>query len=158
MYALYITCVVVHILTATLWVGGMGFFALVVVPVVRRNVAEADAQRVLRAAGKRFATVGWYALGTLFVTGVGNLAFRGLLPALVTTEFWRSSFGTTLALKVVAFACVLGASAAHSRDALRPREPARPRGRSSSASGRTTLLLSMGVVALGVMLVRGAPW
>jgi putative copper export protein len=159
MNALYLISVVLHILAAALWVGGMGFFALVVVPVVRRNLGEAQARNVLREAGARFATIGWVVLGLLVATGIANLAFRGVLPLLVTASFWLTSFGSTLATKLTLFALVLVTSLAHSLDARRSigSQPSRAPFRAAML-GRATLLLSIAVVVLAVFLVRGTPW
>jgi putative copper export protein len=141
-------------LAAALWVGGMGFFALVVVPVVLRNLESEQARAVLRKAGERFAKVGWVSLGVLIVTGVGNLAFRGLLPALGTAMFWRTPFGSTLALKLVTVALVLVMAVLHARES---RRGAVSRARASML-GRVVLMLSVAAIVLAVFLVRGAPW
>lgn len=152
----YLLSVTLHVLAAMLWVGGMGFFALVVVPVIRRTSSKEQARDVLRATGTRFATIGWIALGTLVLTGLGNLGFRGLFPALATASFWRSSYGTILAMKLSAVALVLVLSLFHSLDARRPSPTDEARARATSL-GRVTFLLSIIVVVLAVMLVRGGP-
>jgi putative copper export protein len=155
MSTLYAVTVTIHILAAALWIGGMGAFALVVVPAARRSLGEGEARGLLRAVGFRFASVGWWALGTLFVTGVANLGFRGVLPLLATASFWRTPFGTTLAAKLTFVVFVVLASLAHARDAKHPSPSGRAR---ASRLGRATLLLSTVVVLFGVLLVRGAPW
>ena len=162
MHGLYVTSVIVHILAAMLWVGGMGFFAIVVVPAVRRGLPPAQALDVLRQAGARFTTVGWICLGLLVLTGITNLHFRGVLPLLLTADFWRTPFGATLAAKLALVTLVLASTLAHARDARRASEvPAasvpHPE-RRTSALGRATFVLSLAVVALAVFLVRGAPW
>jgi putative copper export protein len=160
MYLLYALSVVIHVLAAALWVGGMGLFALVVVPVARRILGEAQARELLRAAGARFASIGWIALGLLLVTGVANLAFRGVLSLVPTLGFWRTPFGSTLAMKLVFVALALIASLAHARDARHRTEVALDRAPTptSRVLGRATLLLSVAVVVLAVLLVRGTPW
>lgn len=155
MGVLYAASVTIHILAATLWIGGMAAFALVVVPAARRSLGEGEARGLLRAVGFRFARVGWWALGVLFVTGVANLGFRGVLPLLATGAFWRTPFGSTLAAKLTFVAFVVLASLAHARDAKQPSAAGRAR---ASRLGRATLLLSTVVVLFAVFLVRGAPW
>ncbi|MBX3232472.1 MAG: DUF4149 domain-containing protein [Labilithrix sp.] len=149
MSTLYTFVVVVHVLAAALWVGGMGLFALVVVPVAKRTLDEERARALLHGIGLRFASVGWYALGTLVVTGALNLHLRGLDAALATADFWRSPFGHTLAAKLGVVALVALASVAHARDARRG-----DRMRAAKL-GRAILVLSVVVVVLAVMLVRG---
>ncbi|MEO8799527.1 MAG: DUF4149 domain-containing protein [Polyangiaceae bacterium] len=152
----YLLSVILHVLAAMLWVGGMGFFALVVVPVVRRTSSKEEARKILRETGTRFATIGWVALGVLVATGVGNLAFRGNLPALARAEFWHSPFGAIFAAKMSVVALVLVLSLLHSLDARRPSPTDAARARATSL-GRLTFVLSTVIVVLAVMLVRGPP-
>jgi uncharacterized membrane protein len=60
----------VHILAAIIWIGGMFFLPLVLVPVLRRQEPKLRAV-LLDAVGRRFRTVGWIAIGLLLVTCVG---------------------------------------------------------------------------------------
>ncbi|MCL2778070.1 MAG: CopD family protein [Polyangiaceae bacterium] len=157
MHAYYVSCVAIHVLAAALWVGGMGFFALVIVPGLRR-LEESKRREILRDVGARFAKVGFYNLGTLVVTGIGNLAFREMLASTLTVDFWKTPFGSTLAIKLLLVVIVCALTYAHYLDALRegPESPA-DRARASWL-GRSTMILSIVIAVLGVMLVRGAPW
>jgi len=138
---LYIVSVWVHVMAATAWVGSMLFFAAVAVPVMRAP----EALPLLRIVGRRYRVFGWIALGTLLVTGVSNLYFRGIRWALLTDRaFWSTEFGHALAWKLVFVGLVVGATLAH--DAWR-----------SALLGRATLLLSLVVLFFAVQLVRGGP-
>ncbi|MFQ5520476.1 MAG: DUF4149 domain-containing protein [Candidatus Methylomirabilia bacterium] len=66
----------VHVLAAVVWLGGMLFIALVLVPVARGIQDPTLRAHLIGQAGRRFRTVGWVALGFLLATGVANLAFR----------------------------------------------------------------------------------
>lgn len=68
-----------HVLSAVVWIGGMLFIALVLVPVVRRLDDGALRARLVHAVGLRFRTVGWIALAALALTGLGNLWARPYL-------------------------------------------------------------------------------
>lgn len=57
-----------HVLAATVWVGGQLVLAALV-PVLRRLGAE-----IPRAAARRFNQVAWPAFGLLLITGVWNIA------------------------------------------------------------------------------------
>ena len=57
-----------HVLAATIWVGGQITLA-VLVPVLRRLGAE-----IPRAAARRFNQVAWPAFGVLVITGIWNIA------------------------------------------------------------------------------------
>jgi uncharacterized membrane protein len=62
-----------HVVSAIVWVGGMLFIALVLVPALRGLEDPALRARLVREAGRRFRTVGWIALGLLILTGLANL-------------------------------------------------------------------------------------
>ena len=167
---MYQLSVLVHILAAMVWVGGMLFLALVVVPAAR-SLPPAERSALFHLVGPRFRTVGWSCVGLLLVTGVVNLAYRGVMwENLFTAELWSSEFGRVLAVKLVVIAVmlvlsilhdfVLGPASvrAHTPGEARPSAEALTLRRQASWLGRITTLLALVVVALGVMLVRGAPW
>ncbi|MBS2013260.1 MAG: DUF4149 domain-containing protein [Deltaproteobacteria bacterium] len=158
MSTLYVVSVTLHILAAMLWIGGMGTFALIVVPVAKRILEPEQAGRILRAVGMRFSAISIHVLGTLLVTGVVNLACRGVLPMLATAAFWRTPFGTTLAVKLALVTFVTIASVIHARDARAAGErPATKTRTRSTVLGRLTLVVSLVVVVFAVSLVRGVP-
>ncbi|MCA9557894.1 MAG: DUF4149 domain-containing protein [Myxococcales bacterium] len=167
MHALYLVSVWLHILAATAWIGGMFFLVLVVVPWLRSG-GRRDASTFLRETGVRFRKVGWICFGVLVATGTLNLWFRGIGFADLAQAEWRASpFGRILAWKLGVFAVVLIVSALHDfyvgPHAARvigagpdTAEAARAR-RRASLLGRANMLLALVLVAVGVMLVRGAP-
>ncbi len=168
MRILYLVSVWLHILAATVWVGGMAFFMLVLVPLMRSKAVGANAGLLIHWIGVRFRSVGWASLGVLVVTGGFNLYARGVRWAdLHSGDFWHSDFGETLAVKLAIVATILVISAVHdfkvgplatrllreqpdSAQAQRYRNLAR-------AIGRINVVLALAAVALGVVLVRGLP-
>ena len=113
MRTLYFVSVWLHVLAATIWVGGMFFVVLVVVPWLRRG-GRAGAGAFLRETGTRFRTVGWACFAVLAVTGTFNLWIRGVRPGHFVDPAWLASApGCTVVLKLAVFAIVLGLSAAH---------------------------------------------
>lgn len=163
MRIVYLVSVWLHILAATVWIGGMAFLVLVVVPTVRKPEFRAMAAPIIRSSGRRFRVVGWICLATLVVSGLMNVAGRGIPLASMLDGAW----GTTLGVKLVIVGIILAMSALHDF-VLGPRasqllmaDPVDPRAhrarRMSSWFGRITLLLSIAAVALGVLLVRGLP-
>ncbi|HEX9691823.1 MAG TPA: DUF4149 domain-containing protein [Gemmatimonadales bacterium] len=105
--------VVIHLLAAMLWLGGMFFFAAVGAPVLRSIEPPELRQALFERLGRRFRSIGWAAVGVLLMTGVLNLQFRGLLESatLLRAEFWGTTYGRFLALKLtcVVLMIVLGA-------------------------------------------------
>lgn len=170
MTLLYLISVWLHIVAATLWVGGLFFLVLVVVPWLRGGGPGAiDAGAFLRDTGERFRNVGWACFAILLLTGTFNLWMRGIRPGHFARAEWLTSpFGTAVLLKLAAFGLVVGVSAVHDfligprataameRDARAP-ETVTLR-RRAALLGRLNGLLALVLVALGVVLVRGWPW
>ena len=165
---LYQLSVYLHILSAIIWIGGMFFLALVVVPVTR-GLPPQQRVALFGAVGRRFRTVGWICIAVLLVTGTVNLAYRGVTwTNLFTAELWGSPFGTTLALKLALVALMLGLDIYHDfvlgPRSLRlaaaghaPQDAERLRKRASML-GRAEAVLALVVLALAIMLVRGRPF
>lgn len=167
MQALYVTSVFAHILAAVVWLGGMFFLMLVVVPWLRAgNRAQAGA--FLRDTGIRFRGVGWACLLTLLATGSLNLWFRRVRLSHLTDPQWLATpFGRAVALKLLLFGVVLAISVIHdfrvgpaATRAMRE-EPGGPDAlrlrRAASWMGRANTVLAVILVFLGVVLVRGWP-
>lgn len=169
MKGLYLTSVWLHIIAATVWVGGMMFLVFVLMPVVRKERPR-EAAALTRLVGRRFQRVGWAALGLLVLTGVGNLALRGIgWSDVLQPRFWQSSFGHVLGMKLVLVGLIGVSSLVHDLvvgprateawkpEAGVPRERAMLLRRRAAWMGRFNLVLALAVVALGIMLVRGTP-
>jgi putative copper export protein len=118
-----------HILAATVWVGGQITLAALV-PVLRRLGTE-----VPRAAARRFNQVAWPAFGVLILTGIWNVvAVRSKVTG---------SYETTLIIKIAVVAVSGVAAALH----------ARARSRTGLAVfGALTGISALAAVFLGVLL------
>lgn len=167
MHAFYVTSVFLHILAAVVWIGGMFFLVLVVVPWLRSGNRAVGAA-MLRDTGIRFRNVGWICFAVLLGTGVLNLGVRRIGFAHFARPEWLTSpFGLAVLSKITLFALVLIVSAIHDfrvgpratlameadpggAEALRLR-------RAASWLGRLNALLALGLIFLGVVLVRGWP-
>jgi len=92
-----------HVLAATIWVGGQLTLAALV-PVLRRFGAE-----VPRAAARRFNQVAWTAFAVLVITGVWNIvAVRGQISH-------DASYRNTLIVKLIVVAISGVTAALHAR-------------------------------------------
>jgi putative copper export protein len=125
-----------HVLAATVWVGGQVVLGGLV-PVVRRLGGIETA----RAAARRFQLIAWPAFGLLVVTGVWNLAA-------VRVGDQSSAYVTTLAVKL-AVAAVSG-MAALGHVMLARRRPAL-----GGALAGIALLAAIGATFVGVLLANG---
>lgn len=92
-----------HVLAATVWVGGQLTLAAVV-PVLRRFGAE-----VPRAAARRFNQVAWAAFAVLIVTGVWNII------AVQSQISHQAGYRTTLIVKLAVVAVSGVTAALHAR-------------------------------------------
>lgn len=166
MYTFYLLFVWLHLVAAAVWIGGMVFLALVVVPIIRRPEHQGIAVTLINQTGRRFRWVGWGCLIVLLLSGTVNLAYRGFGWAdLWNGHLFTGSFGHTLAIKLFCFVLVLLLSAVHDfvvgprATAVGQAAPGSPEAirlrHQASWYGRVNLLLALAVVALGVALVRG---
>lgn len=167
MNALYIFSVWLHIFMAMLWIGGMGFLVLVIVPELRRpGTDRASMAALVHSLGVRFRTVGWIALITLLLTGSYNMVVRGIRWADVfSAEAWSNPTVRALGLKLALFAIVLGVSAVHDfkigprATETMQRAPDSPEAsrlrKTASMMGRLNALLALAILWLAVLVVRG---
>lgn len=168
MRILYFLSVYLHILSAMVWIGGMIFLGVVLVPVVRKPLIQSRAADLLRWTGERFRYVGWVTIATLLVTGTFNVAYRFGWAGLVSKDLWHGQFGRILAMKLILVGIILLLSAIHDfyvgprATEILQQHPDSPEAgrvrRQASLFGRVNLLLSLAVVFLAIMLVRGVPW
>jgi putative copper export protein len=90
-----------HVLAATIWVGGQITLAALV-PVLRRLGAE-----IPRAAARRFNLIAWPAFGVLVLTGIWNIvAVRSQITG---------GYETTLVVKLIVVAISGITAALHAR-------------------------------------------
>jgi putative copper resistance protein D len=155
----------IHLVAACAWVGGILFFALVLVPLVRRG-DPARAGALVRDVGLRFRPVGWGALAILVLTGITNLIGRMPAGDLATPAFWLSPFGRTLLVKLGLVIAVVAVTIVH--DLVGPRATAAATAkpgsvealrlrRLASVLGRIDAVLALLILLVAVMLVRGWP-
>jgi copper resistance protein D len=111
----FLASITLHTLAALFWLGGMIFLALVGAPVLRQIEPASLRARIFDDLGTRFRTAGWIAVGILVVTGLVNLHYHGVLAWSVLSQarFWRTRFGTALAVKLVAVSVMLALQAVH---------------------------------------------
>jgi putative copper export protein len=93
---MYSTLVVLHILAAVAWVGGMLFLSIVLAPLVRSRKAAPEFMALFRSAALRFRIVAWAAIGVLLLTGPMLLSQRGVSLAIPSS--WPHIIQLKLAL------------------------------------------------------------
>jgi copper resistance protein D len=162
---LYYANVTAHVLAAMLWLGGMLFLGVVGAPVLRQIEPAALRQKLFQQLGLRARTMGWWSIAVLIVTGTINLWYRGWLRwdgVLGSSEFWRTTTGRALAIKLVAVTAMVLVSATHDF-LLGPMAgralPGSPRAlvlrRRAALLARANAIIGVVVVAAAVRLARG---
>ena len=173
----YIISVYIHILAAVVWIGGMLFIGLVLVPIVQRLQPPGSGAPVIRAVGRRFLPIAWLCIGVLLATGLINLDHWGFtLRDVFSRDLLDTEFGRILAVKLGVVLSIILLSAlhdfvlgprlarvmeavAHAADPLGGGAPttAALQRRRLSLLARLNALLAVLVLALAVVLVRGLP-
>ena len=109
----------VHVVAASIWVGGHLFLAIGLLP---RALSKRDPEIIL-GFERIYERIGLPAMAVQIATGLW-LAWR-LLPDLVTWEDWNDPVARTICLKLACLAATIGL-AAHARFFIIPRlDPAR---------------------------------
>ena len=141
-----------HIVGALLLVGGMLFFTLIAAPYLRSLEDKKETARHFQGLGKRFKTVGLLAWAMLLITGPLNIYQMGIE---LNSEFWASSYGQILTVKLVLILIVIISSIVHDFY-IGPK--ARKSGQYSSLAkimGRSNLILTLIIVYFAVKLHLG---
>ena len=157
---MYQAAVVVHIVSAVVWVGGMLFMVMVMLPVARKAM-QADGPGaglgMLRDAAERFLPVAWTAMILLGLSG-GYLAWEhwGIRPGVFFTDDGR--FMRILQAKSLLFLIVVVLSLVHDfwlgPKILERLDQARASGQVLPQSlGRKIVRLTAGVNLLAVMTI-----
>jgi len=148
---LEIVLVALHVLGATVWVGGTVALTFIAVPVIRVLTGETR-QQAMRALGRRWRPIGWGALLLLVATGVPLAAH--VLPE--GGDGASAVFGT----KMGAFVALLGFAYTH--DFVLGRRLAREIGEGRPQWSRRPLVLvgwasftlTIAIPILGVVLTE----
>lgn len=95
----------IHLLAAVVWVGGMVFLSVVLVPVLKRDGGFARHAALFRTAAYRFRALVWGAMGILVATGPA-LAVGRAIP-LTNPSQWPVIFMAKIGSVALLFALTL---------------------------------------------------
>jgi uncharacterized membrane protein len=132
----------VHVLGASLWVGGQLLLTLVVLPLARRLLPAESRAVTLAAVGRRFARIAVWLLPVQTVTGAVLAADRGVTLATLP----EPGYPRTLMMKLLLLVAAMAAAAVHGIAIARGR-PAVAR-----AAVVTSLTCTVGVLFLATAL------
>ncbi|MCW7473911.1 hypothetical protein [Leptospira levettii] len=159
----YLFCLILHILSAMVWVGGMIFYVIVVMPVIRNQKLKEQKLTLLQLTALQFRKISYILFFILITTGFGILFSKGLLREDNLFTFFTSSIGFMFSLKIGLFGILFISSVYHdfvsgpkafSYLESDPVQYERYR-RMSGLFGRFNLLLSLFIAFLGILVSRG---
>lgn len=132
-----------HVLGATLWVGGQLTLTLVVMPIARRRLAGAAQSVVVPPIGRRFALLTLAVmLPVQIATGIALAVHHGVTWSGLT----EPGYGRTLTAKLALVTIAMAASAIHGILSAKGRPGA------ARAAVATGLVCSIGIVLLATAL------
>lgn len=145
---------VLHVLAASVWVGGTVALVLIAVPYARTLEGERRAA-ALRALGRGWRPIGWGALAVLVATGIHLAGQDGILDGSAPTKVevvFGVKAGLVAALVAGAFLhdFVLGPGLARQIQERKPQTLRRP----LVLVGWANFTLTVSVPVLGVVLAR----
>ncbi|HEY6332939.1 MAG TPA: hypothetical protein VI756_26680 [Blastocatellia bacterium] len=165
---MYQLCVWIHITMAAIWVGGLVYTALVVVPYALGHEPE-ERQRILRGFGRRFRLIGWGAVGTAVMSGLGNLALR--YPPVTSAQLFNGqafradvageAAATWLPWKLGLVGLMIVLMAFHDITSIRAAKKyegsrdAAPGNRAGTIAASLATVIALAVIYVSVRLVRG---
>jgi putative copper resistance protein D len=166
-YGWFLVSMWIHLLAAITWIGGLAFIAMVLVPTLRRPELRPQALTLLRVSGTKFMRIAYASLVTLVVTGGTNLWLKAGGSLAGVHALMAGTYGRLLETKVTLVVIVIAVALYHDfvvgPAATRALE-ADPQGaaalalrRRASWIGRINTLLSLVIMTLALLLVRGVP-
>lgn len=167
--SVYHAVVFLHLLTAIVWMGGMVFVYAIVMPFLRNPQHGPVIGPLSHWVSRRFRRLAQVSLVVLVVTGTWAAAFRGATwKGVFSGSLWAQDFGKALLWKVGAV--VLLTALSLTADFLivpwlqkASRVPEKRAGvafwhRYLELMGHFNVFISVVIVALAVILVRGWPF
>jgi putative copper resistance protein D len=150
----------IHVLSAVIWIGGMAFISLALVPALKRGSGlsgdPSDRSRLLSSVTNRFNKISWSATALLLATGTLNVVHRH--------GEWSASAVRLLSVKLSLILLMVILSGLHDF-VLGPRLGRLERDAASNRSvgslrrivpwlARFNLILALAVVYLAVLIAR----
>ncbi|MEW6129619.1 MAG: CopD family protein [Acidobacteriota bacterium] len=166
---MYRLSVWIHIVMASIWVGGLIYTMTAVIPFAL-SLSKEERQPILRGLARRFRRIGWSAIGILIITGLVNIFYRtidyqvnsvGGIKSVAGSIRYDESFMKWLAVKLILVVLMVALMLFHDitslRDAKRHagQEGSPPHNRAGSIAAALATLLAIIIVYVSVRLVRG---
>ena len=103
-----------HVVAAIFWIGGMLFLSLIIVPFLNQLKDPQEKRNVYRAIGPRYRAFAWLAIVILVITGPLNMYLLGISPAnIFDPSFHGTSYGQPLMIKLALVLLIIVSSLLH---------------------------------------------
>ncbi|GIV41697.1 MAG: hypothetical protein KatS3mg034_1007 [Vicingaceae bacterium] len=153
----YLISLFLHVIFACLWIGGMLFLPLILLPSIKNKDYKTE---ILLKTGLKFRFWGWIALAGLLITGILNAYLKGF--SFSFAFFLQTAPGKLILLKIILYLTMIIILAYHdfyagkkyltTNENNQEREHFRNFAR---LSGRVNLFISLLMAVLGIMISRG---
>ena len=160
----YYIAVMLHVVAAFVWVGGVLMIGAVALPAAR-NLPEEQQRPAISAIARRFRPIGWTALAVLLLTGLFMLWEWGARPAnLIDLSFFEIDRNKPLGIKLLLVIAMIISSGLHDwwvgprATELADEDPERAESwrRWAGILGIGTGVFVLGVVLIAIVVAR--PW
>lgn len=160
---LYFLLLILHVLSAMIWVGGMIFYVIVFIPVIRNPELKDQKLRLLQLTAIQFRNISYYIFSVLILSGTGILYLKGFFQNGINLELWISNIGYMFITKIILFTILFLSSLYHDfvtgpkTFTYLTTDPVRFERyrKTSSFFGRFNLLVSLTIAIFGIFVSRG---
>jgi len=146
-----------HIISAIFWVGGMLFLVLVVAPYLKTISDPRAKSQIYQVVGKQYRFWGWVAIITLLMTGPVMLHYLYSMPlsALFDPAFHATGFGQAVVGKIALVVIIVTSALVHDFW-IGPKARNSPtHSRIARVFGRANLLIALLIVLFAVFIRAG---
>lgn len=146
-----------HIISAIFWVGGMLFLVLVVAPYLKTISDPKAKSQIYQVVGKQYRFWGWVAIITLLITGPVMLHYLYAMPfsALFDPAFHGTGFGKAVMGKITLVTIIVISALVHDFW-IGPKARSSPRhSQIARIFGRANLLVALLIVLFAVFIRAG---
>ncbi|MCG6143590.1 hypothetical protein [Leptospira bandrabouensis] len=160
---LYFILLILHVLSAMIWVGGMIFYVIVFIPVIRNPELKDQKLRLLQLTAIQFRNISYFIFAIFIFSGTGILYLKGFFQNGINWKLWASNIGFMFIAKIGLFT-VLFLSSLYHDFVTGPKtftylttDPVRFERyrKTSSFFGRFNLLVSLTIAIFGIFVSRG---
>lgn len=159
----YFIFLILHIFSAMIWIGGMIFYVIVVMPVIRNPEFKNQKLKLLQLTALQFRNISYFIFLIFVLSGTGLLHEKGFFHFESGRGLWTSNIGLMFIIKIGLFT-VLFLSSLYHDFVTGPKtfvylttDPSRHESyrKTSAFFGRFNLLLSVTIAIFGILVSRG---